>query len=220
MVQPNTDAVHVVLVTGLLSPAWTFWRFRHHLQQKGCSVSIKSYAHLKRPADQSALDLGVHIDSLDAQQVQLVAHSFGGIVLLHLLEQSPQIRLARLSSLVFLGSPLTGSEMAGHLLQSRLGSFWRFFLGASLHRGLVGEQPEFCLDKPHALIAGTRQSRLSRMLKSDMADGDGLVSLREAIPENNGSSSSEVHKVAVTHAALLYDTGCIELVSKFLSATR
>ncbi len=216
----NDELPHVVLLTGLLSPAWTFLRFKRSLQRKGYQVSVKSYGHLRQPAEESARDLGDHIDQLEARQIQLVAHSFGGVVLLHLLEQSSELRLARLSSLVFLGSPLKGCEMAAHLTHSRLGAFWRFFLGDSLRRGLDGNQPAFRLNVPHALIAGTSQSVLSRMLNPDMPDGDGLVTLPEAIPENTGSTESEVYRLAVSHAALLYDGDCIQQVLAFLAMTR
>ncbi len=211
---------HLILVTGLLSPAWTFWRFQRHFKKQGFQVSIKSYGHLRQTAEHSARDLGDYIDTLDAPQVQLIAHSFGGVVLLHLLEQSAASRRIRFVSLVFLGCPLTGSVMADHLLSTRLGSFWRFLLGASLRRGLTGDQPSFHIDLPHALVAGTRKSILSLMLNRNLPAGDGLVTLQEALPPNSGGIESEIHRIAVTHAALLYDSDCIDWVSRFLAATR
>jgi len=208
----------VVLLTGLLSPAWTFWPMRRHLRQAGFTVHIRSYGHLRQSADRSAADLGHFIDDLDAEHVHLVAHSFGGVVVLHLLEQSDAERIDRLSSLVFLGSPLVSSELTQHLLQSRAGRWWRWFLGSALDRGLAGEQPAFALTKPHALVAGLHKSWVARLLWADSVPGDGLVSVREAQPENQQAGASEIHTLPIHHAALLYNKDCMSLVSKYLQS--
>lgn len=189
---------------------------RRHLRQAGFTVHIRSYGHLRQRAARSAVDLAEFLDSLDAERVQLVAHSFGGVVVLHLLEQADERRIASLSSLVFLGSPLVGSEITQHLLQSRAGKWWRWLLGTALDRGLAGEQPAFALTKPHALVAGLHKSRLARLLWADPTPGDGLVSVREAQPENLQTGVSEIHTLPIHHAALLYHKDCMNLVSKYL----
>ena len=191
---------------------------RRHLRQAGFTVHIRSYGHLRQNAERSAADLGQFLDGLDAEHVHLVVHSFGGVVVLHLLEQSDARRVERLSSLVFLGSPLVGSELTHHLLQSKAGRWWRWLLGSALDRGLAGEQPAFALPMAHALVAGTGKSWLTRWLWSNPPPGDGLVSVREAQPENQQAGASEIHTLPIHHAALLYNKDCMSLVSKYLQS--
>jgi len=206
----------VYILTGLLSPAWMVGRLERGIRRAGFRVSTISYGHLRQRAADSAEDFGRRLDELEGEKVDLVVHSFGGIVLLHLFEQSSPQRLAKIRSIVFLGSPLTGSAATSHLLQSRLGGFWRWFLGTALERGLAGDQPAFqpppvkCL-----MVAGTGNAAFARLIWSETEPGDGLVYVTEAQPKNAGPNVVE-HTIDLGHAELIYRSAAIELVVNHL----
>ena len=216
IVSSNNGGSMVYLLTGLLSPAWMMWRFERRIRREGFRVSTISYGHLRQRAAVSAEDFGRRLDALEDDDVHLVVHSFGGLVLLHLFEQSSPQRLAKIRSVVFLGSPLTGSEVTRHLLQSRLGGFWRWFFGTALDRGLAGNQPPFepppvkCL-----LVAGTGNAMFARLIWSETQPGDGLVSVAEAQPKNAQANIVE-HTIDLGHAELIYRSAAMDLVVEHL----
>jgi len=217
-VSTNSDGPRVYLLTGLLSPAWMCWRLERRIRSEGFRVSTISYGHLRQRAAVSAEDFGRRLDAVEDEDIHVVVHSFGGLVLLHLFEQSEPARLAKIRSAAFLGSPLTGSAVTHHLLQSRFGGFWRWFFGTTVDRALAGDQPAFrppplnCL-----LVGGTGDSILSRLLWSQPDPGDGLVSLQEAQPQAADSESNiSVHTLDLDHAELFYRTEAIDLVVKHL----
>lgn len=212
----NSGGSMVYILTGLLSPAWMLWRFERRIRRAGFRVSTISYGHLRQRAAVSAEDFGRRLDAVEGEDVDLVVHSFGGLVLLHLFEQSSPERLAKIRSIVFLGSPLTGSAVTRHLLQSRLGRFWRWFFGTALDRGLAGNQPPF--EPPPVecvMVAGTGNAMFARLIWSETEPGDGLVSVAEAQPKNAAANTSE-HILDLGHAELIYRSEAIDFVVKHL----
>jgi len=116
--------VHGIWMTGL-EMAWMGLR----LSSKGFSTRTFFYSTLISTPEQNAIRLAKFIEALEVDRVHLVAHSMGGIVLLHLFEQFSSLPPGRV---VFLGSPVQGSAVAKQISRH---SFLRPLLGQSTERG-------------------------------------------------------------------------------------
>lgn len=210
---------HIVLVAGLYSPAFVLQPMARRLRKKGYTVSVFSRHYPLTGGIAAAARLREHLQSLDAEELHLVAHSYGGIVLLRLFEQLQQAGATgslrkRIHSSIFIASPLAGAQLAVHLAQGRAGFFWQRILGKSLQQGLSGSRPPPEIPRNSAFITGNRKSLLSKLLQRDAETGDGLVRFSETLAADQPDS----HHVSLplTHAGLLFSRRCCLLVDEFV----
>jgi len=140
-----------------------------------------------------------------------VAHSMGGIVLLHLFEQAIDLPPGRV---VLLGSPVQGSGVARQL---SMHSLLRPLLGKSTERGLLGNVPSWDSERELGVIAGSKGLLGIGQVTGGLAGAhDGTVSVSEThIPRATDSLVLEVG-----HFDMLFSAEVTKQVGDFLEKGR
>ncbi|PID60760.1 MAG: acetyltransferase/hydrolase [Gammaproteobacteria bacterium] len=180
------------------------------LGARGLNTRPLSYDFLNRSPEQNAAALYRTIQRSGARRVNLVAHSLGGIVVLHLLEQHPEMPIGRI---VFLGSPVKGSFVAERMHANRL---LRPLLGRSIERGLLGGAPRYKGPWPLGIITGSGSFGISSLLYPVGEDSDGVVREQETELDN----VSDRIRLPYSHSNLVFSRRCAEQVAEFLLVGR
>ncbi len=164
-----------VTLHGLWMTGWEMALLRKHLRECGFAVFPFRYPSRSRSPAENAQALARFVDGLDADIVHFVAHSLGGIVLLHYFDEIPFQRPGRV---LMLGSPIRGSATARYVATR---PFLRWTLGHSIERGLLGDIPTWRQGRPLGMIAGTRiRIGLGVMIGAPLKKPhDGTASLEE-----------------------------------------
>ena len=163
---------------------------------------------LLRSPKENAARLDEFIKGIDADVVHLVAHSLGGLVVVHLFDLHPMQRPGRV---VLLGTPLRGSRLAHRLARW---FFTRPLLGRSIHRGLLGDAPRWKGMRELGMIAGTRGVGVGMLLFGGLdRPNDGTVAVSETrSPEINAHVT-----VPYSHFGMLFARPVAGLVCNFLT---
>jgi len=167
----------VVLIHGIWMTGLELLPLRRRLDREGFEAHIFRYHSLLLPPAENARRLNDYLQSLDTDIVHLVAHSLGGLVLLHLFDQFPQQRPGRV---IMLGSPLQGSRIARRF--SRF-FFTRPLLGRSIDRALLGDAPRWKGQRDLFMIAGDRGFGIGQLFGGLPRPNDGTVTLDETEDE-------------------------------------
>ena len=176
------------------------------LESKGFRTKTISYDFLSRNPSENAQHLFDEIGLLGAKRVNLVGHSLGGIVILHLLNQHPELALGKV---VLIGSPVKGSSVAKRLHKVRV---LRPLLGRSIEKGLLGGAPAFTLDRPLGIITGKGRLGMSALLYPTDDESDGVVLECETLLDKAADRIS----LPLSHSALIFSRRCAEYVANFL----
>lgn len=186
---------------------WCMWPMARHLTNRGHSCRQFSYRSLMRTPSRNARLLGRFLNRLDADIVHFVAHSLGGIVLLHYFQMFDMTKPGRV---VLLGTPLTGSGLARHL--SRHTILKHGLLGASSH-ALLGNVPAWRGTRPLAVFAGTHGHGIGQMLGAPLdSPNDGTVAVSET-----KTKFVTVHRlIPYSHTGMLLAKPVAILVDEFL----
>ncbi len=199
----------VVLVHGIWMVGLEMIWLRHNIRRCGFECHQFFYHSLVNTPQASADKLNQYLKSIDADIIHLVAHSLGGIVVLHLFEQEPMQKPGRV---LMMGTPLNGSEIARRLYSLVL---TRPLLGRSVVRGLLGDHPPWKETRELGMIAGTKGIGLGNLLFGGLEPpSDGTVALRETrSPEVTAHLS-----VPYSHAGMLWSRSVAQAVCRFLRA--
>jgi pimeloyl-ACP methyl ester carboxylesterase len=199
----------VILVHGLWYGSWALRALSRRLHRDGFKIRYFTY-----PA--TSASLGAHAGSLyefarttKADGLHFLGHSLGGLVILRMLSETPDLPPGRI---VLLGSPLGGSIVARRLRNlpgsGKLLGEARTTLEAGYSR-LPG-------DRETGLIAGSMRLGLGFFMGGTGGPGDGTVSLDEAsIP---GLQDRMV--LQVSHSGLLYSGKVARHAANFLETGR
>lgn len=198
--------VPVVLVHGLWMTGWEMGLLGSRLRACGFQPYRFSYNERRQGLADNARVLHAWLARVPGDSIHFVAHSLGGLVLLHLWHLFPQQRPGRL---VFLGTPATGSEVARRLRALPLS---RALLGASLERGLGGGAPAWSGQADLGVIAGTRGLGMGRLLGGLTAPHDGTV----AVAETQVPGVRERLDLPVSHMGLVFSAEVARRVCRFL----
>jgi len=184
-------------------------RFRKAGYQTHCF----SYPSLQKTPEQNARLLRKAVQSLAANRLHFVAHSLGGIVLMHYFNLFNETHQGRV---VMLGSPIKGSNNAK--LINELPVF-RWTLGKSGDQGLLGNIPAWKSKRQLGMIAGSKRIGVGNLLGRSKELNDGAVSVAETrIPELTDhivlpvSHSGMLVSAEVTLQTLYFlENGCFSL---------
>jgi pimeloyl-ACP methyl ester carboxylesterase len=167
------------------------------------------YRSLVRTPQANAAKLSRFLTKINADIIHLVAHSLGGIVVLHLFEQEP---LQRPGRVVMIGTPLNGSEIARRLYALVL---TRPLLGRSVVRGLLGDRPPWKETRELGMIAGTKSLGMGTVVFGGLEPpSDGTVRLSETrTPEVSAHLC-----VPFSHTGMLWSRRTAEAVCGFLKS--
>lgn len=198
----------VVLIHGIWMTSLELLLLGRRLQECGYECRYFRYPSLRRTPQQNAARLRDYLQSIQADQVHLVAHSLGGIVLAHLFEQGAPPQPGRV---VMLGTPLQGSVVARHLAKSR---FTRWQLGRSIHNGLLGDAPQWHGVHESAMIAGSRPRGIGLLLAPGklVRPHDGTV----AVSETRSAGLAHHLTLPHTHLSMLFARDVAIQVCAFL----
>ena len=198
---------HVILVHGIWMNPLELLPFGHRLKRLGFKVHYFNYNSLLHPPAKAAEKLRAKINRLNAAKLHYVAHSLGGLVLMHLFEQFDDLPPGRV---VMLGSPIQGSQLAQRLAGS---IFLRPFVGRSMERALSGEDiPEWDNDREWAMLAGTKPLGIGSLFGGFDSPNDGTV----LIDETRHPAQKQHLSLPYGHLKLLYSSATPTLTAQFL----
>lgn len=200
----------VVLIHGVWCLAIVMWYLGWRLRQRGYAVYCFSYASVTRDFSANVNTLSAKIETVAETVVHLVAHSYGGLVVTELLDQT---RLNLNGRFVLLGSPVRGSQLAAGVMQG--GLRWRL-LGQAAQSPLVSGISDEKLQRVSAarsvgVISGTRNKTLLGLIFGRLESGDGLVHSGET--DFPGAVQTELPE---SHAGMLFSDAVALKVSQFL----
>jgi len=201
----------VVLIHGLWLSGWCLVLLAWRLRRAGFTVHIFSYASVRSDLRANAGHLQRYLTMLPAEEVHLVGHSLGGILIRALHHYYPQQRPGRI---VTLASPHQGSIAAQTLARSAIG---RRMLGRSVVPLLEGQPQGWPVPKREiGIIRGSHALGLGRLLTRLTIPNDGV--LTEAETELAGAAGHVA--VPASHSGLLLSREAVRQVSAFLRSGR
>lgn len=163
----------VIIVHGLWVHGAVMWWLARRIAQCGFETHNYSYPSISLSLTENAKRLAHYCEGLRAPRVHIVAHSFGGIIALKMLDTTPSVRCGRL---VLVGTPY-GDSFAAHRLARWPGG--SALLGASISEWLSQPRPGINAEAV-GIIAGTHGFGLGRLVAPDLPrPNDGVVSLAE-----------------------------------------
>lgn len=205
--RPTTESDEVtVLVHGLWMQGVMMKVMGGMLELKGFRTHSVNYDFLTNSPASNAKALYQKIGELGARRVNLVGHSLGGIVILHLLHQFPECQVGKI---VLIGSPVRGSDVARRLHRHRV---MRPLLGRSTEGGLLGGAPLYEGKIPIGVITGSGRLAITALLHPTGDKSDGVVRESETYLEN----ATDRISVARSHSTMIFSRQCAELVANFL----
>ena len=202
----------VVFIHGIWMTGAEMILLRRRLSQCGFDCFNYRYQSLRRTPRENAVNLNKFLPTIQADVVHMVAHSLGGIVLLHLFDQYPHQKPGRV---VMLGTPIRGSEVA----QKMTSSHWmKRLLGRSVDKGLLGDAPRWQSGHELGMIAGTEGIGVGKlvMLGKLKQPNDGTVQLAATC-----SSCIKDHvALPYSHHGMLFAKPVAQAVCQFLQSGR
>ena len=202
MTKPNVILIHGIWMTPLfLLP------FGNRLKKEGFRVHYFNYNSLLTPPAKAAIALHKKISAIDANNLHFVAHSLGGLVIMHLFEQFQDIPPGRV---VMLGSPVKGSQLALMLADSFI---LRPFVGRAMERALSGEEiPNWPENREWAMLSGTKTMGVGTIFGGLKEPNDGTV----VVEETQHPAQKLNLTLPFSHTGLLYTPTTPPLTAEFL----
>ncbi len=196
----------VVFIHGLYMVGLEFAPLRRRMAAVGFETRRFHYGTLTRGLDENAARLALFLGGIRAERLHLVAHSLGGLVTLRMFERGVTLPPGRV---VFLGSPVRGSESARRMRAKGLG----WMLGRSGPGTLeANHAPVWKEARDLGLIAGTHDLRFNFLLPDLPSPNDGVVSLEETRIEG-AADSVTIHS---NHTGMLFRRELARQVTAFL----
>ncbi len=177
------------------------------LEKHGFNVHYVYYQSVLKTPQQNAKVIHDKIKKMNLPDLHLVGHSLGGVVLMHLFDQTDDLPEGKV---VMLGSPVNGSWVAQKVQD------WPVIsplLAKSMPSALSGvDVPEWNTDRDWGMIAGTKNQGLGFLTGGLPGESDGTV-----LVEETHHPKQKAHiLVDKSHTALLFSKEVAELTSHFL----
>lgn len=206
----NGGGEQVLLLHGMWMTGLEMSWLGRRLARDGFRVRYFRYNSVGNSPAGNARRLARYIAAWQPEMLHLVAHSFGGIVLLHLFDQNPLLPPGRV---VLLGSPVSGSGVAGRLATYPL---LGRSLGRSTEQGLLGGAPGWNATRDLGVIAGTRGMGMGWVVGGVHGESDGTV----AVAETRIEGAKDFLRLGVSHTGMLFSRAVAEATSAFLRKGR
>ena len=206
----HSDREAVVLVHGIWMSGLEMRLLGRRLVRCGFDPHFFHYHSLLHAPPHNAERLAEFVLGLGRERVNLVAHSLGGIVVLHLFHRYPDLPPGRV---VLMGTPARGSGVARGVAAR---GWLRPLLGRSLSQGLSGDVPGWRGGRDLGVIAGVHGIGIGRVLGGLQGENDGTVSLQETrLP-----GASDFCVLPVDHMGMVLSRLVAAQVCSFLSNGR
>jgi pimeloyl-ACP methyl ester carboxylesterase len=203
----------VILVHGLWTPASVFSLQGHWLRQRGYQPLRFAYPSVRATLAQNVQGLQRFIAATSAADIHLVGHSLGGLLILELLAQAPDLRLRRV---VLLGTPCVDSHCARELAGV---AGLPALLGRSIMEWLSRAPGATALPRSArqvGVLAGTRSVGLGRIVPGLPRPNDGVV----ALAETRLPGAADFIALPVAHSGMLASRRCAVQIASFLESGR
>lgn len=206
----NEQQEIVVLIHGIWMTGLEMTVLRCRLMAAGYNPRRFRYESLKHTPAENAAKLADFIRRQEAGRLHLVAHSLGGIVVLHLFNTFSDLPPGRI---VLLGSPVQGSELA-HRMAGIPGLDW--VRGRSGEQGLLGGVPAWAGGRDLGVIAGTLNVGVGWLFGGFKQPSDGTVT----VAETRLSGATDYASFHTSHTGLLFSRQTADAASRFLKTGR
>jgi len=195
----------IVLVHGLWNRGWSMAAMAKRLRARGHDVLVFSYATRSDCLDGHADVLHVFLSENKAEEMHLVGHSMGGLVILNLLNRFDDVPPGRV---VLMGTPVRGASIVKRL-EKLPGQ--KLMFGKARDNLLQGFQ-HTPTEHETGMIRGTRALGLGRIAGRRSEPNDGSITIRET--ELDGLKDSV--ELAVAHSEMLVSAEVVEQIEQFL----
>jgi len=195
----------IVLVHGLWNRGWSMAAMAKRLRSRGHNVVVFSYPTRSDCLDGHADALYKLLSENTADELHLVGHSMGGLVILNLLSRFDDLPSGRV---VLMGTPVKGSGIVKRL-EKLPGQ--KLMFGKARDNLLQGFQHTPMQDET-GMIRGTRALGLGRIAGRRGEPNDGSVTISET--ELDGLKDSV--ELQVAHSEMLISSEVVEQVEQFL----
>ncbi len=203
------DGGRVVLVHGLWMNGLVMLPLARRLERCGFAVTRHGYQSVRRGLRENAQRLSAVCEKSGAP-LHLVGHSLGGLLIMTMLHNHPQVKAHRV---VLLGSPYANSAAAQGMARFSTG---RGMLGRTLPEWLRQPRPPVPDGVELGVIAGDVAIGLGRLVAPLRKPNDGVVILDETqVP---GAADSIV--LHTSHTAMLVLPAVAHAVCAFLKNGR
>lgn len=208
------SAATVVLVHGLWTPAAVFALHSRWLERGGYRALRFGYPSVRATLSENALALRRFTAATRAEEIHLVGHSLGGLVVLEMLAQAPPD--SRVRRVVLLGTPCGDSHCARQLAALR---GMPALLGRSIVEWLSRETCTTLAPKSSievGVLAGTRSVGLGRVVPGLPRPNDGVVAMAETLL----AGAADFIALPVAHSEMLASRRCATQIANFLATGR
>ncbi len=198
---------NVLLIHGVLMNPLEMRFLGSKLKKAGFNVHYVMYSSVSKTSEENAKAVQRRIKQLNLPQLHIVAHSLGGIVTLHLLDQFDDVPEGRV---VMLGSPLNGS-----LIAKRVKDWFIIspLLARSMSGGLSGENiPLWKNNRDWGMISGNKNFGIATLTGGLPKESDGTV----MVDETRHPKQTDHIIIKASHTGLLFSTEAAQLTANFL----
>lgn len=196
---------NIALVHGLWNRGWSMAAMAKRLRRRGHHVLVFSYPTRGDSLDGHADELYKFLVEKGAEELHLVGHSMGGLVILNMLSRYDDLPAGRV---VLMGTPVRGSA-AVKRLQKLPGQ--KFIFGLVRENLLEGVQ-HTPLGRETGVICGNRAFGFGRIAGKHDEPNDGSVTVSETVLEG----LKDRVELAVAHSEMLVSIEVIEQLEQFL----
>ncbi len=206
------DVRKVVLLHGVWSHGAALTLLKRHLEHEyGFDVRLFNYRSLQRSLDENAQSLADFIHENELNEVHLVGHSLGGVILLRMLANGWQSVSGRI---VCLGAPMRGSRAANVLDAMEWGDA---VLGRSVATGVVENTAsewahDVCQQYDVGVIAGDAPYGVGQFIANFDGPNDGTV----AVAETHLEGQKDHIVLPTSHKGLVFTRGPADQIAAFL----
>jgi pimeloyl-ACP methyl ester carboxylesterase len=201
----RTDGGRIVLVHGLWMNGLVMLPLARRLERCGFAVTRHGYPSVRRGLRENARGLAAACEKSGAR-LNLVGHSLGGMLIMTMLREHPQIKVHRV---VLIGSPYANSAAAQGMARFATS---RGLLGRTIQDWLRQPRPPVPDGVELGVIAGDVSIGLGRLFAHLPRPNDGVVMLDEThVP---GAAASIV--LHTSHSAMLVSPAVAHAACAFL----
>lgn len=183
------------------------WVLGSRLTRAGLVVRYFNYSTTRDPFERSVERLRQEITALGVNEVNLVAHSLGGLVSVAASRQLHGVS----GTIVALGTPFGGSSAGRWLSKNRVGSVALGSAASAINNAMVDQS--IPAGWKCGVIAGTRGIGLGRITRELSVPHDGTVAVAETF-----MPAAEHITLPVSHTGLVLSGAVAEVVARFLKS--
>jgi pimeloyl-ACP methyl ester carboxylesterase len=196
---------HIVLVHGLWNRGWTMAAMAKRLKTHGHEVVVFSYPTRADSLEGHADNLHAFLSGINTDELHLVGHSMGGLVILNMLSRFDDLPPGRI---VLIGTPVKGSSVVKRLekLPGR-----DLMFGKARETLLRGFQ-QSPAGRETGIISGTRSMGLGRITGQHGEPNDGTVT----VAETRLDGLTDSIELRVSHSEMLISAKVVEQIEEFL----